>query len=111
NGIDEERTIKENMATDTIENALVSMDIVDREGLEDVTLITRATHMRRSLTSFHEANQMINNNNEVEREFSHIVYFDYEDDENTDMTEAEELVIYRDLMRTSGIWQFPGLSR
>ena len=111
NGIDEERIIKENMATDTIENALFSMDIVDREGLEDVTLITSATHMRRSLTLFHEANQMINNKNEVEREFSHIVYFDYEDDEKTDMTEAEELVIYRDLMRTSGIWQFPGLSR
>ena len=111
NGIDEERIIKENMATDTIENALFSMDIVDREELEDVTLITSATHMRRALTLFYEANQMINNKNEVDRDFSHIVYFDYEDDEETEMTEAEELVIYRDLMRTSGIWQFPGLAR
>src|SRR5699024_4377841 len=48
-GIDETRIIKENMATDTIENALFSMDIVNRENLKDLTLITSATHMRRSL--------------------------------------------------------------
>lgn len=109
-GIDETRIIKENMATDTIENALFSMDIVNRENLGDLTLITSATHMRRSLTLFNEANDMIQNKNVEERDFSHIIYDDYEDDDTT-MSEAEELVIYRDLMRTSGIWLFPGLQR
>jgi len=109
-GIDETRIIKENMATDTIENALFSLDIINRENLKNLTLITSATHMRRSLTLFNEANDMIQNKNIEDRDISHIVYDDYEDDD-TSMSEAEELVIYRDLMRTSGIWLFPGLQR
>lgn len=109
-GIDEERIIKEDMATDTIENALFSMEIVDREGLKDLTLITSATHMRRALTLFNEANGMIKTKKPKERDISHVVYYDYEDDDPS-MSQAEELVIYRDLMRTSGIWQFPGLQR
>lgn len=109
-GIDSERIIRESMSTDTIENALFSMDIIDREGLNDVTLITSATHMRRALALFHEAHLMLNKRNERERNVSHIAYYDFKD-AKTDMTDAEELVIYRDLMRTSGIWQFPGLYR
>lgn len=109
-GIDGARIIRENMSTDTIENALFSMDIIDREGLNDVTLITSATHMRRALALFHEAHLMLNKRNERERNVSHIAYYDFKD-AKTDMTDAEELVIYRDLMRTSGIWQFPGLYR
>lgn len=110
-GIDEERIIKENMATDTIENALFSMDIVQEEGLKDITLITSATHMRRALSLFNEADVMIKKKDDQKRELSHVVYYDYDDDESDDMSKAEEIVIYRDLIRTSGIWLFPNLYR
>lgn len=113
-GIDKERIFKEALATDTVENALFSMDIVREEGLKDVTLITSASHMRRALVTFNEASQLMDTleNKESNRTFTNVVYMDYDSQEEAQkVTEEEEMVIYRDFMRTSGIWQFPGLQR
>ncbi|MBT2216738.1 YdcF family protein [Virgibacillus dakarensis] len=113
-GIDKDRIIKEDLATDTVENALFSMDIAEQENIEDITLITSASHMRRALVIFNEINQMHEkiNNETPDRQISNIVYMDYDSDEEAKkVTKDEELVVYRDLMRASGIWAFPGLQR
>lgn len=113
-GIDKERIFKEALATDTVENALFSMDIVREEGLQDITLITSASHMRRALVTFNEASQLMDTleNKTSNREFTNVVYMDYDSEEEAQkVTEEEEMVIYRDFIRTSGIWQFPGLQR
>lgn len=113
-GVDKKRIVKEALATDTVENALFSMDIVREEGLQDVTLITSASHMRRALMTFNEASQLMDTleNEESNRKFTNVVYMDYDSQEEAQkVTEEEEMVIYRDFIRTSGIWQFPGLQR
>lgn len=113
-GIDEERIIQEPLSTDTVENSLFAMDIVQNEDLEDVTLITSASHMRRALATFNEANQLLMEltGEDAERDFTNLVYLDYDSPEEAmEMTSEEEMTIYRDLLRTSGIWQFPGIQR
>lgn len=113
-GIDEDRIIKEDMATDTVENGLFSMHIAEEENIEDITMITSASHMRRALVIFGEANEYLTekNGSEVEREFSHVVYLDYDSvEEAEEFGVEEEIVIYRDLMRATGIWAYPGLQR
>ena len=113
-GIDEERIHQEPLSTDTVENSLFAMEIVQEEDLEDVTLITSASHMRRALATFNEANNLLLElaGEDTEREFTNLVYMDFESEEEAmDIPTAEEMTIYRDLLRTSGIWQFPGIQR
>lgn len=89
------------------------MDIVREEGLQDITLITVASHMRRALVTFNEASQLMDvlKNKESNRIFTNVVYMDYDSQEEAQKVTEEEMVIYCDLIRTSGIWQFPGLQR
>lgn len=114
NGIEEERIFKEDRATDTVENALFSMEIIDEEDIQDITIISSATHMRRALTIFNEVNQMMEKkgDEQTDRDISNIVYMDFESNEEAgNVSKDEELVIYRDLIRATGIWQFPGAQR
>ncbi|RHW43332.1 YdcF family protein [Neobacillus notoginsengisoli] len=114
NGVAEDRIIKENKATDTVENALFSTAILEKEGLKDVTLVTSASHMRRALTIFEEATLFYDKMNAKKRNrsFTNMVYLDYPTiEEAHKVTNDEILVIYRDLFRASGIWQYPGMQR
>ncbi|MDQ1000462.1 tetratricopeptide (TPR) repeat protein [Neobacillus niacini] len=113
-GIEKDRIILENKSTDTVENGLFSTAILDKEGIKDVTLVTSASHMRRALTVFKEASDFYNkmNGNNIDRNFTNVVYLDYPSLEEAHKVSKDEiLVIYRDLIRTSGIWQYPGLQR
>ncbi|WNS79201.1 ElyC/SanA/YdcF family protein [Domibacillus sp. DTU_2020_1001157_1_SI_ALB_TIR_016] len=113
-GIEKDRIILENKSTDTVENALFSTAMLDKEGLKDVTLVTSASHMRRALTVFKEASNFYDkmNGENSDRNFTNVVYLDYPSIEEAHKVSKDEiLVIYRDLFRTSGIWQYPGLQR
>lgn len=115
NGIEAERIHKEDLATDTVENGLFSLAIAEEEGVEDVTVISSATHMRRALVIFNEVNHAAadRQGEDVGRDsFSNVVAMDFESEEEaSEVSESEELVIFRDLMRASGVWAFPGLQR
>ncbi len=114
NGIDEKRIMLEDASTDTVENALFTTAILEQEGLKDVTLITSASHMRRALTTFKEATSLYDemNDQKSKRKFTNVVYLDYPTvEEAHKITKDERLVVYRDLFRTSGIWQYPGKQR
>jgi tetratricopeptide (TPR) repeat protein len=113
-GIDKERIILENKSTDTVENALFTIAILEKEGIKDVTLVTSASHMRRALTVFKEASDFYDkmNGKHTNRKFTNVVYLDYPTiEEAHKVTKDEMLVIYLDLFRVSGIWQYPGLQR
>lgn len=113
-GIDEDRIFKEDLATDTVENGLFSMDILEAQEVKDMTLITSASHMRRALVVFGDVNHMMENTdkNAGERDISHIAYMDYDTQEEAqEFSKDEEIVVYRDLIRASGIWSYPGLQR
>lgn len=114
NGIAANRIIMENKSTDTVENALFTTAILEKEGLKDVTLVTSASHMRRALATFREATRFYDemNGKKSNRNFTNMVYLDYPTIEDAHkVTMDETLVIYRDLFRTSGIWQYPGMQR
>ncbi|NUU60413.1 YdcF family protein [Paenibacillus agri] len=113
-GVNPNRIILENKSTDTVENGLFSTAILEREGLKDVTIVTSASHIRRALAVFKEADSFYSkmNGKAASRNFTNAVYLDYKSlEEAQKVTNDEKLVIYRDLLRTSGIWQYPGLQR
>jgi tetratricopeptide (TPR) repeat protein len=113
-GIEKDRIILEDKSTDTVENALFTTAILEKEGIKDVTLVTSASHMRRALTVFKEASDFYDkmNGKNTNRNFTNVVYLDYPSiEEAHKVTKDETLVIYRDLFRVSGIWQYPGLQR
>ncbi|MFF2445595.1 ElyC/SanA/YdcF family protein [Neobacillus sp. NPDC058068] len=114
NGIDEKRIIAEDKSTDTVENALFTTAILEKDGLKDVTLVTSASHVRRALTIFKETSSYYDKMNagNSERAFTNVAYLDYPTiEEAHKVTKDEILVIYRDLLRASGIWQYPGIQR
>lgn len=113
-GIEKERIILENKSTDTVENGLFSTALLEKEGLKDVTLVTSASHMRRALTVFKEASVLEDkmNGKNSQRDFTNMVQLDYPSiEEAQKVTKDESMVIYRDLIRTSGIWQYPEMQR
>ena len=113
-GIKKDRIILEDKSTDTVENALFTTAILEKEGIKDVTLVTSASHMRRALTVFKEASDFYDkmNGKNSNRNFTNVVYLDYPSiEEAHKVSKDEEFVIYRDLFRVSGIWQYPGLQR
>ncbi|WHY86032.1 ElyC/SanA/YdcF family protein [Neobacillus novalis] len=113
-GIAADRILTEDKSTDTVENALFATAILEKEGLKDVTLVTSASHMRRALTIFTEASNFYDKMNakSSNRAFTNVVYLDYPSiKEAHNVTKDEMLVIYRDLMRAFGVWQYPGKQR
>jgi hypothetical protein len=113
-GIPKERILLENNSTDTVENGLFSTAILEKENIKDITLVTSASHIRRALTVFKEASDFYDkmNGKKSNRKFTNMVYLDYPSlAEAQKVPNDEKLVIYRDLFRTSGIWQYPGLQR
>ncbi|MEH7886938.1 ElyC/SanA/YdcF family protein [Bacillus sp. JJ1609] len=113
-GVAQERILLENKSTDTVENALFSTAILEKQGLKDVTIVTSASHIRRALTVFNETSKFFGrmNNKNTDRNFTNVVYLDYPSVEEAQKVSKDEIfVIYRDLFRASGIWQYPGLQR
>ena len=107
-GISPERVHMDDQAKDTVGNAIYSSMILKEIGAEDVTLITSASHIRRGLSVFKEASL----NEGMDIEFTNLVYLDYDSiEEAQKVSQSEHLVVYRDLMRTSGIWAYPGIQR
>lgn len=114
NGIAEGRILTEDKSTDTVENALFTTAILETEGLKDVTLVTSASHMRRAITIFTEASDFYDKMNakNSDRTFTNVVYLDYPTiEEAHNITKDETMVIYRDLMRATGVWQYPNKQR
>ncbi|MCC3276649.1 YdcF family protein [Arthrobacter sp. zg-Y20] len=113
NGVAEDRIIKEGLATDTVENALFSLERAQDAGVESMTLISSASHMRRALVVFGETEKLLAHlSGSKPRDIGNAVYLDYPTAEEASvMGPDEEMVIMRDLMRSSGIWAFPGLQR
>ncbi len=107
-GIFPEKIHMDDQAKDTVGNAIYSSMILKEIGAEDVTLITSASHIRRGLSVFKEATL----NEGMDVEFTNLVYLDYDSiEEAQEVSQSEHLVVYRDLMRTSGIWAYPGIQR
>lgn len=108
-GIKEERIFIEDKAKDTVGNALYSVKIMKNLGIENLTVISSASHMRRALTVFKEMS--VTEDLDL-KSIDNLVYLDYPSMADAyKISQNEKLVIYRDMMRASGIWAFPGIQR
>ncbi len=114
-GVDEDRIVPEALATDTIENALFSLQLAAEHDVDTVTVISSASHMRRAITIFDEVADSLGPAMGLDvtgDELTNVVAMDYDTAaEAAEVTPQEQLVIYRDLLRASGVWAFPGLQR
>ena len=107
-GVPSKLIYMDDLAKDTVGNAIYSTEILATLKPEKVTLISSASHIRRGLSVFQEAANLKGLN----VEYSNLVYLDYSSlEEAQKVSEAEKLVIYRDLIRTSGIWAYPGIQQ
>jgi hypothetical protein len=99
------RLILEDKAKDTVENAIFSSAILQRLGVSRVTLVTSANHVRRGLVDLQEAC--------LQRGLA-LEFYPLAARAKTDTNldpEQERVGVYRDLMRTSGLWAYPGMQR
>jgi hypothetical protein len=104
-GIPRKRLFLEDQAKDTVGNAVFSSAILQSLGVTHVTLVTSSSHMRRGLADLQEACRRRG----LTLEYDNLAA-KAKGDADLD-THQERLGIYRDLMRTSGLWAFPGLQR
>jgi uncharacterized SAM-binding protein YcdF (DUF218 family) len=102
-GVSSARLYLEDQARDTLGNALYSSAILERLGVTHVTLVTSANHIRRGLADLEEAC--------LQRglQLSYATLAAAGESEFDPL--RERLAIYRDAMRASGLWAFPGIQR
>jgi uncharacterized SAM-binding protein YcdF (DUF218 family) len=104
-GVRTNRLHLEDRATDTLGNAVRSCGILQKLGATHVTLVTSSSHIRRALAIFEETARKRG----LSMEFSHLAS---KDEPESELDEGRERVaIYRDVMRASGIWTYPGIQR
>lgn len=104
-GIPRKRLFLEDRAKDTVGNAVFSAAILQSLGVTHVTLVTSSSHMRRGLADLEEACRQRG----LTLQYDNLAARAKGDAELD--TQQERLGIYKDLMRTSGLWAFPGLQR
>lgn len=114
-GIEENRIIQEDLATDTVENALFSMELAkELDFSNQLTVISSASHVRRGKVLFEIADRIVNGDltgeDGAKYEIDIIGEPDNEELIHTS-NEQERMVLYRDLLRIEGIWQYPNLQR
>ncbi|CAN7631107.1 MULTISPECIES: YdcF family protein [Ensifer] len=107
-GISRDRIIIEDKSKDTIGNVVNAANLLVRHQADTVILVTSSSHMRRARTVMEDAL--------TQRDLPTTVVplnaLDAPSQEEAAKVGADErLVIYRDLMRVSGVWAYPGLQQ
>jgi uncharacterized SAM-binding protein YcdF (DUF218 family) len=103
-GISKKRLYLEDQSKDTVGNAAFSSLILQSLGVTHVTLVTSNSHMRRALTDFQEA--CFQRGLKLQYDCAPVKTSEADLDQ-----EQERVGVYRDLLRSSGIWSFPGIQR
>jgi uncharacterized SAM-binding protein YcdF (DUF218 family) len=104
-GISKKRLWIEDKARDTVENALYTSAILQKLQVSQAILVTSASHMRRGLADLEEACLQRG----LRIRWSNLAAKNKGDLDSD--KEQERLGIYRDVLRTSGLWAFPGIRR
>ncbi|PSV22131.1 transporter [Photobacterium leiognathi subsp. mandapamensis] len=102
-GISKDRIIEENYATSTVDNALFSSYALARHHIKHATIISSASHVRRGQTLFEIASWQTGPQNIT---FDTVSYPDKPLKELATPSDSELLGIYRDALRTYGMWSY-----
>jgi vancomycin permeability regulator SanA len=107
-GVDRDRILIEDKSKDTVGNVLNVANLLNRHTADTVILVTSASHMRRARTLLEEEFRQY----DLDTQIVPVVALDAPSvEEAAKVSQDERLVIYRDLMRVSGIWAYPGLQQ
>lgn len=102
-GIDRSRIIEENYATSTVENALYSGYALARHEIEFATLVSSASHVRRGQTLLEIACWQ---SGPANIRIDSVAYPDKPLSALAKASPEERLGIYRDALRTYGLWSY-----
>ncbi|PSH61684.1 hypothetical protein CU102_26825 [Phyllobacterium brassicacearum] len=107
-GIDRDRILIEDKSKDTVGNVLNVANLLKRHTADSVILVTSSSHMRRARTLLEDALKQY----DISANVFPVVALDAPSiDDAAKVSPDERLVIYRDLMRISGLWAYPGLQQ
>ncbi|MFH1804044.1 MAG: ElyC/SanA/YdcF family protein [Pseudomonadota bacterium] len=107
-GIDRDRIMVEDKSKDTVGNVLNIANLLERHTADQVILITSASHMRRAQTLLEDALWQY----DLDAPVYPVIALDFATmDEASVVSEAERMVVYRDMLRVSGLWAFPGIQQ
>ncbi|MBM4838450.1 YdcF family protein [Vibrio parahaemolyticus] len=102
-GVSRDRIIEENYATSTVDNALFSSYALARHNIKHATIISSASHVRRGQTLFEIASWQTGPQGIT---FDTVSYPDKPLKDLTKASDSELLGIYRDALRTYGMWSY-----
>jgi hypothetical protein len=102
-GVSGTRLHLEDKAKDTLGNAVYTAAVLERLGVTHVTLVTSANHIRRGLADLEEACLQ----RKLQLTFATVTASGEPELDRC----RERLAIYRDALRSSGLWAFPGIQR
>ncbi|MGY6038871.1 ElyC/SanA/YdcF family protein [Aeromonas sp. AE23HZ002T15] len=102
-GIDRSRIIEENYATSTVDNALYSGYALARHQIEFATLVSSASHVRRGQTLLEIASWQ---SGPAGLKVDSVAYPDKPLSTLAKVSDGELLGIYRDALRTYGLWSY-----
>ncbi|HJO95258.1 MAG TPA: ElyC/SanA/YdcF family protein [Victivallales bacterium] len=97
----------DDLSEDTVGNGICTVNILKILEIKNATLITSASHIRRALAIFAEECTEEN----IYIKFDNLVYLDIPIGVLQDISHNEKIVIFRDLLRICGIWEYPGIKR
>jgi uncharacterized SAM-binding protein YcdF (DUF218 family) len=102
-GISRSRIIEENYATSTVENVLYSAWVLARHQIDSATLVSSASHVRRGQTLLEIACWQTG---PAKIRIDSVSYPDKPISSLAKVEESELLGIYRDALRTYGMWSY-----
>ncbi|MEZ9870424.1 ElyC/SanA/YdcF family protein [Vibrio sp. 10N.261.51.C6] len=102
-GVSKDRIIEENYATSTVGNALFSSYALARHDIKHATIISSASHVRRGQTLFEIASWQTGPQGIT---FDTVSYPDKPLEDLKKASSGELLGIYRDALRTYGMWSY-----
>jgi len=107
-GIDRDRILIEDKSKDTVGNVLNVANLLKRHTADAVILVTSSRHMRRARTPLEDAFRPY----DINAPILPVVALDAPSlEEAAKVSKDERMVIYRDLMRVSGLWAYPGIQQ
>lgn len=107
-GIDRGRVLIEDKSKDTVGNVLNVANLLVRHQADTVILITSSSHMRRARALLEDALKQY----DLATTVIPVNALDAPSaEEASKVSNDERMVIYRDVMRVSGIWAYPGLQQ
>jgi hypothetical protein len=105
-GVSPTRVLVEDRSTDTIENALFSIELTARAGIREVTVVTSAYHSARAAALFDVANEIHRKDDLPQLAAVHHV------SAGLPLRDPEPILeMHRDVLRLSGIWEIPTFRR